>query len=146
MMRGHIFSNPSICGSSIHLAIIIFLTLYLVNLSDGKKSISRIPNTKVNSFKISGSLRYLSKAVFTKAIVGGNFWTVYNVLNINEYFPFHHNDIILFLNIDSLPIRNSVGIGNLDGPSSKEIPAIKRLARKALLASNQEDSSDCTKR
>jgi len=108
MMRGRIFCTGSIIGSSIHLAIITIVILYLGNVTNGKKLISHIPNSKVNAFKISGSLRYLSKAVFTKAIVG-----------------------------DSLPIRNSGG---------NEIPAVKRLARKALLSSNQEDSSDCTKR
>lgn len=108
MMRGRIFCNGSIFGSSVRLVIITIIILNLGNVTDGKKLISHIPNSKVNAFKISGSLRYLTKAVFTKAIVG-----------------------------DSLPIRNSGG---------NEIPAIKRLARKALLSSNQEDSSDCTKR
>lgn len=113
MMRGRIFCNGSIFGSSIFLSIFTVVILYLVNITEGKKLISHIPNSKVNAFKVSGSLRYLSKAVFTKAIVG-----------------------------DSLPI----GGNNIPVSGGNDIPAIKRLARKALLSSNQEDSSDCTKR
>jgi len=101
------FCNGSIFGSSIYLAITTFIIFHLVDAADAKKLI--IPNSKINAFKVSGSLRYLSKAVFTKAIVG-----------------------------DSLPVRN--------GLIHNEIPAVKQLASKALLHSNQEDSSDCTKR
>jgi len=107
MMRGRIFCNGSIFGSSIYLAITTFVIFHLVDAADAKKLI--IPNSKINAFKVSGSLRYLSKAVFTKAIVG-----------------------------DSLPVRN--------GLIHNEIPAVKQLASRALLHSNQEDSSDCTKR
>ena len=70
MMRGRIFCNGNIFGSSIYLAITTFVIFYLVDAADAKKLI--IPNSKINAFKVSGSLRYLSKAVFTKAIVGGN--------------------------------------------------------------------------
>ena len=83
MMRGRIFCNGSIFGSSVRLAIITIIILYLGNVTDGKKLISHIPNSKVNAFKISGSLRYLTKAVFTKAIVGGTVWLFYQFVKNN---------------------------------------------------------------
>ena len=138
-MRGRIFCNGSIFGSSICLAITTFVILHLVNAAYAKKLI--IPNAKINAFKVSGSLRYLSKAVFTKAIVGGN-----KIVQSNTFCNLKFNRFCLiwiifyyvFVLIDSLPVRN--------GLIHNEIPAVKQLASKALLHSNQEDSSDCTKR
>ena len=51
-------------------AVLIFI-LYLAINAQGKKLMPHIPARKVSVFKLSGSLRYLSKAVFTKALIGG---------------------------------------------------------------------------
>lgn len=62
-MHGLIFSKQ------MTFAVLIFI-LYLAINAQGKKLMPHIPARKVSVFKLSGSLRYLSKAVFTKALIG----------------------------------------------------------------------------
>ena len=71
-MRGNcVFSNKMKVGCNVLIVGLIFI-LYFINDIQGKKLISHIPASKVSAFKLSGSLRFLSKAVFTKALIKGN--------------------------------------------------------------------------
>jgi len=56
-------------GCSVQIVGLLF-TLYFINDIQGKKLISHMSSSKVSAFKLSGSLRFLSKAVFTKALIG----------------------------------------------------------------------------
>ena len=69
-MRGWwVCSNWYSLGWSVPALMLVF-ALYLNPSIHCMKLVDHMPR-KVSAYKISGSLRYLSKAVFTKALTGG---------------------------------------------------------------------------
>lgn len=71
MMRGRWFFNKTKFGCRIPFILLVFIIKLIINIQ-GKALMSNVPPSKVSAFKLSGSLRYLSKAVFTKALIGEN--------------------------------------------------------------------------
>ena len=79
MLRGSIFSTWIQVWCSVPTLILVF-TVYFNNDSHCMKLGGHMSN-KVSGYKVSGSLRYLSKAVFTKALIAGK--KVYFSADIN---------------------------------------------------------------
>ena len=144
MMRGRWFFNKTKFGCRIPFILLVFIIKLIINIQ-GKALMSNVPPSKVSAFKLSGSLRYLSKAVFTKALIGGMqscVWRFVTILICILNNIISTRIILSYYIIYLLKILENALIGH----SSNELPGGPNLAEAALQSANQEDSSDCTKR